>query len=252
MRTIIIATALAALLATRAGAAPVNLITNGDFSAGNAGFVSDYLYAPDLPQEDDLWDEGLYGISGSAVGRHPYWTTGGDHTGDGAMMLVNGRTDGASTVWRQSVDVEGGYIYAWSAFAKNLCCDFAKIGEQAPASEFTGPSLSFWMNGSFLGMFDTDGPDVWTGHTLWFAADAAQRVDLEIRNAATNYRGNDFAIDGLSLEQLTPTPEPASLLLTGSGLLLIGRRVRRQRARGTHGSDVRAVGGTPSGQSRVG
>lgn len=209
------------LVAATASAAPINQIQNGDFSAGAVGFTSDYDYRADGPALDDLWDAGLYGIDDSAAGRHPLWVTQGDHTGDGQMMLVNGRTDGASTVWRQSVSVEAGHSYRWSGFGMNLCCNFE--------SGFDGPTLEFWLDGLFLGLFATDGPGVWLEAAQYFTAGASTAV-LEIRNAQTVYRGNDFALDDLSLIDTAQAPEPGAMVLLGTGLLGVGGVARRRRA----------------------
>lgn len=215
-----------ALFASSVSAAPI--VTNGSFGAGNVGFGSDYVFTPDGPAVDDLWDAGLYAIDDNAIGRHPYWVTQGDHTGDGAMMLVNGRTDGVSTVWRQTVNVEAGHSYQFSAWGMNLCCDWAAIGQQAPQDEFQGPDLEFWIDGLFAGLFSTDGPGVWLQGAQYFTAGAATAV-LEIRNAQTIYRGNDFALDDIELIDTAQAPEPGSMVLLGTSLVWLAGLMRKRK-----------------------
>jgi len=83
-----------------------NLVVNGNFSGGNTGFSSEYIYQP--PQNIN---EGVYWI-----GTNPKIWNGGmspctDHTsGNGNMMMVNGATKTNINVWKQTI-VRGSQVF---------------------------------------------------------------------------------------------------------------------------------------------
>lgn len=211
----------ALLLASTVSAAPINLIANGSFDAGYADFETDYFVGKDTPADDDLWGAGMVGIDDTAEGRHPLWVTTGDHDGGGNMLLVNGRTDTVSSVWRQTVAVEQGHDYSWSAWAMNLCCRTGVIRGD-------GPTLEFVVNGFMLGSFTTDGPGIWESAGFLFSSGLSTLAVLEIRNTTTTFHGNDFALDSLALTDVGAAPEPGTMLLLGTGLIGLGRMARKR------------------------
>jgi hypothetical protein len=160
-----------------------------------------------------MWDPGTYTFDSSAAGNHALWETGGDADGDGVMMLVNGRSDAQdSRVWARVLDLQGPF----QLFAKNLCC-VDRTGR-------VGPSLEFWLDGSKAGDIQTDGPGVW--NLFSFAATPGRHV-YEIKDGSSVFDGNDFALDAIGAIESTPAPEPASLVLLGTGCALLVRRMRR-------------------------
>lgn len=85
-------------------AMPGDLITNGDFEAGNTGFTSGYTPVTAIYQ-NSLQPPLVYAIGTSPNLYHSAWLNFGDHTsGTGKMMIVNGTTtEPPAIVWGQDV-----------------------------------------------------------------------------------------------------------------------------------------------------
>ena len=74
------------------GTSNMNLITNGNFNAGFAGFTSDYIPGTGGPF-GLLSSEGQYAVSTNASLTHTNFANCPDHTGGGNMLVVNGAGD---------------------------------------------------------------------------------------------------------------------------------------------------------------
>ena len=92
-----------------------NLIVNGDFSAGNTGFTSQYIYAnPNVT-------EGQYYIGTSPSAWNSSLSNCPDHTtGNGNMMLVNGAPQPDVNVWNETIAVLPNTNYAFSTWVEAL------------------------------------------------------------------------------------------------------------------------------------
>jgi hypothetical protein len=168
-----------------------NLVPNGDFSAGNTQFSSDYTYAALNTVEGEY-----------TVGNNPQAFNGnllmiGDHTtGDGLMFIGNGKPTPDRVWYSGPIAVSPGTMYYFEAWVMNACCPPPYGDGVNPV----GPSeLSFYANGELLGTRTSQMLGVWEGlSTIWSSGNATS-VTLELVNANTQPSGNDFAVDDVFL-----------------------------------------------------
>ena len=158
------------------------MITNGDFSAGNTGFTSQYIFAnPNVT-------EGQYFVGTSAQAWNPQMSNCADHTtGSGNMLLVNGAPVADVTVWAQTVSVVQNTNYAFSTWIQSLY-------PPNPAQ------LSFSINGSDIGSTITATlPNcTWTRFYTTWNSGTNSTASISIVNKNTFVQGNDFALDDIS------------------------------------------------------
>src|SRR6188508_2117578 len=135
MKVIPTVAALAAisLLATAASASPVNLVTNGDFEAGNSGFTSAYT------NSGSNSIEGQYAVLSNPYPWNGLFISSGDHTsGHGLMMVANGAPNAGQLVWQSnSIAVASSTNYFFEAFVNNVCCSSTFPGNTPSILEFS-------------------------------------------------------------------------------------------------------------------
>ena len=215
-----------AAFALMAGTSFAVTVTNGDFEAGNTGFTSAYTYHAYDPLTDPdgnygpppgLYDEGYYTVGTTPGLYHPSWANFGAHSGT-QMMIVNGNTVANTQVWAAPVaPVTFGEQYIFSAWLASV---YPGVGE----NPISPANLAFSINGQQINGTFTLSSTVGTWQqfsTLWTAD--ANFANISIINGNTNYDGNDFAIDDITLN---PVPEPGTVLLLGIGMIgvVLGKR----------------------------
>jgi gliding motility-associated-like protein len=171
---------------------PYNLVANGDFSAGNAGFTSSYTYS--APPSTVL-NEGFYSVYTNPNGVHTGFTSMGDHTtGTGNMMILNGGPT-PTDVWCQTISVTPNTDYDFSAWIAN--CSSVTIGPDVPI-------LQFKINGVLIGTPVTIStlPGTWMNFFQAWNSGTSTSATICIYDLNTSAAGNDFAIDDISFRQL--------------------------------------------------
>jgi gliding motility-associated-like protein len=176
-----------------------NLVVNGDFSAGNTGFTSDYNYTSPNLTEGQYW-----------IGTNPTAWNGGmsscvDHTtGTGRMMLVNGSPVSNAKVWSQTVPVTPNTIYNFSIW-------ITSIFPQNPAN------LQFSINNVNLGnSINANGTTCqWNRFSSSWSSGNNTSAVITIVNKNTVAAGNDFALDDIFFGPTTTTYDSIKVNVTG-------------------------------------
>jgi len=155
-----------------------NLIFNGDFSLGNTGFSTSYVYSTSIVLAD------RYVITTNPNLNHSFFPACQDHTtGTGNMMAINGAPSSV-LVWGQTVTVQPNTDYVFSAWTTLLT---------------SGTILQFRINGTLLGSsFTIPLPAcVWSQFLEYWNSGASTTATLAIINQTTAGSSNDFAIDDI-------------------------------------------------------
>lgn len=212
LRLILAATAAALAVAPAAGAA--ELVTNGDFEAGNTSFYSDYTY-----MVGNFWGEGTYGVDDNPHDGHSLFSSYGDHTtGQGLMMVVNGSGTENAVVWGQNAfNVVQNSDYTFSFWMASAHAD-------SPAQ------LAGRINGSWLSPVAeaTSTTGQWTQYSYTWNSGSATSANVELINRNLAWQGNDFTLDDVSFNGAA-VPEPATWALMIMGFGTAGAMLRRRR-----------------------
>lgn len=166
--------------------ASANEIVNGDFSSGNTGFSSSYVYSTNNT------NEGQYTVSGNASTWNGGMAPCGDHTtGSGSMLIVNGATTANVSIYCQTVNTVPGTDYAFSTWLQSVTAS-------NPAQ------LQFSINGALIGsVFNAQSVNCsWQQFYTTWNSGTATSAQICIVNQNTIASGNDFALDDISFSPL--------------------------------------------------
>lgn len=228
----LLAASLLAATATFSGAqAAVNLIANGDFSAGNTAFTHGAEYAYVAPSAGALVPEGLYTIASDPNSVHPSWIS---TPGSNPELIVNGATSSDATIWQESGLGSAG-TYAFSANVTNICCNTSYGGPNEPSEIIFQYSTdgSTWTN--IASQLTAPPGDAGIPYLLTANFTTTGAFDIRAINSLSAAGGNDFALDNISVTA-AGVPEPATWTMFLVGFLGLGAMARMARNKGALGS----------------
>jgi MBG domain (YGX type) len=186
-----------------------NLLTNGDFSAGNTGFTSQYIYSP-----GSLLTEGTYTVDKNPFNDNKYGDSFGDHTtGKGLMLIANGYPKTNIAAWQETVNIKKNTNYSFSGW-------FASWGQPQDGSHVDqSPSnLRILIDGVKIGSDFTaiaqDGQ--WSQFSVTWNSGASDTAKIQIIDLNTARAGNDFVLDDLSFADSGPV-QPSLALSAAPG-----------------------------------
>ncbi|MBX7181104.1 MAG: hypothetical protein K1X82_03240 [Bacteroidia bacterium] len=168
-----------------------NLVTNGDFSSGNTGFTSDYIYvspaanAASSGGNTGLWPEGDYAITNNAVTYHPHFS-GTGHGGSGNCMVINGAPASGAEIWRQNISVTPNTDYTFSTWISSVVAS-------SPAQLRFG--INNVVQGAVITSPNTTGS--WVQFSTTWNSGSNTSAEIAIVNNNTVLSGNDFALDDI-------------------------------------------------------
>ncbi len=195
------------------------LVTNGDFSAGNTGFTSAYgsTTAP-----NGLFPEGLYAVGSDPTFYHSnFW--GRDHTSNtGNFLLVNGSGSNPPVVaWQETVTVLPNTEYYFAAWA-------ASLNNVSPYA-----NLQFSVNGVLVGTTaplsarasNNNPPYNWQRFYGNWNSGANTTAIIQIVDLQTALGGNDFGLDDISFGTLAPIPFTITPIVNPSATICSGNTI---------------------------
>lgn len=192
----------------------VNIVSNGDFEAGDVGFISQYNY---WNTNSNTWGvigaEGTYTINTTSANVHNNFGTFPciDHTlanGSGHCMYVNGAGTDNVIVWQQELyDIAPNTDYIFITWVATL----SQGQTHSNANELA--HLQFSINGVTIGnIFNASSTTAeWNRfYQIWNSGNSTVAT-ITILNQCTATSGNDFALDDISFCPLYPCEDTVTV-----------------------------------------
>jgi hypothetical protein len=193
-------------------------LANGDFSAGNSGFFTDYttLAVPGTHTNPPSYNTVKNPGTAFTNGYNSYT----DHTGDAAALMLF--VDGASGTrfWYEPLNLAASTTYTFSFWATG-------------ADNENQADIQATLNGTALDAGNTlTTVGQWVQYTDTFTTTGAGPYTLALSDLNNIQLGNDFTVDDIALTGgATPLPAALPLFATGLGALgLFGWRRKRKNA----------------------
>lgn len=195
----------------------INLIINGDFSAGNSGFTTGYSYCN---TGNCLWappTNGGYSIGNSAPFFHTNFVGTGhtNPTGPDNFYIANGDVLASNpSVWCQTVTVQPNKTYLITAWVTT-------VSPATPPAE-----LQFKINGTSIGsILAPNNTSPWVQFSGTWNSNAATSAALCIYDLEKAASGNDFGLDDIEFREcaicsLNVTAGPDTSLCQGQTVIL--------------------------------
>jgi hypothetical protein len=192
----------------------VNLITNGDFEAGNTGFTSSYIYKTPAGNMT-VWDPATYTVVADPNVVHKFFSNCSDHTIGGTtpvgqQMIINGASTANVSIWKQTVLVAPNTAYQFIYWVQTVATP--------------NPSeLQLFANGTLAGPVYTANTATcsWKRFVYNWNSGSNTTVELSLVNQNTNGNGNDFALDDISFQPVVQISSSVKVTLSKAPSLLI-------------------------------
>jgi hypothetical protein len=174
-----------------------NIVVNGDFSAGNTAFTSEYVYVVDDPLvQNEMWPEGTYAVDDNPRDVHSLFcnmTTPAQRSpGSGGNMLIgNASTAGTRRLWQQNITVTPNTDYVLNFWASSLA--------GATSSLLFGIYTGCYRTGADVSVpFETVNCQ-WNRYSFQFNSGNNTTIPLAIVNISAQASGNDIAVDDIEV-----------------------------------------------------
>ncbi|MBK6775277.1 MAG: hypothetical protein IPG74_05305 [Flavobacteriales bacterium] len=180
-----------------------NIVTNGNFSAGNTGFTNQFNLALNMQPEP------TYNVGANANWYHPQW----QGTGNGNFLLINaGWMHGGWNAWCQTIPVCPNQTYTLVLRAMSVATQGAPMLDWA----INGVSQNYAMQTAAAQGSWTLFTNTWTSGPGQFSADFCIRV------VSGWGVGNDFAVDDISISSTIVLSDQQQVFVTPLPVVNLG------------------------------